>query len=68
MLIRRILLLTPLVVAFAIALDLYIPVVPEMVHILGTTSTTIQWTLSIFMIVCGAGQLIIGPISDEFGE
>lgn len=68
MLISRILLLTPLVVAFAIALDLYIPEVPEMVAILQTTPQMVQWTLSIFMIVCGAGQLFIGPISDEFGR
>ncbi|MCH9613657.1 MAG: Bicyclomycin resistance protein [Chlamydiia bacterium] len=68
MLIRQIFLLTPLVVAFAIALDMYIPVVPEMVHILNTKPSTVQWTLSIFMLVCGLGQPLIGPISDEFGR
>lgn len=68
MLVRQIFLLTPLVVAFAIALDLYIPIVPDLVHILDTTPSTVQWTLSIFMLVCGIGQPLIGPISDEFGR
>ena len=66
--IRQILLLTPLVMAFAIALDLYIPVVPQMVTLFKTTKETVQLTLSVFMIVSGIGQLFVGPLSDEFGR
>lgn len=54
--------------AFAVALDLYIPVVPQMVHLFKTTKETVQLTLSVFMIVSGIGQLFIGPLSDEFGR
>lgn len=67
-LLLNILLLFPLVVAFAFGLDLYIPVVPKMVRMFNTTPEKVQLTLSVFMLVNGIGQLFAGPLSDHFGR
>ncbi|MCK4934826.1 MAG: MFS transporter, partial [Simkaniaceae bacterium] len=65
---QTLLVLSPLVFTFAFALDIYIPAVPEMPKIFKTTHGMVQLTLSIFMLVCGFGQLFIGPLSDHFGR
>lgn len=65
---QLILILVPFVFSFAFGLDIYIPVVPQMVDIFETTQPLIQLTLSIFLFVTGIGQLLIGPLSDQFGR
>ncbi len=63
-----ILLLTPFVFSFALGLDIYIPIVPQMAKIFGTTPAMIQLTLSLFLFITGIGQLILGPLSDQYGR
>jgi len=63
-----VLLLTPLVFSFAIALDIYIPAVPEIMRVLRTTQAGVQLTLSLFVIAMGIGQLLFGPLSDQYGR
>lgn len=63
-----VLILTPFVFSFALGLDIYIPIVPQMAQIFGTTPALIQLTLSLFLFVTGAGQLLLGPLSDQFGR
>lgn len=63
-----ILILTPFVFAFAFGLDIYIPIVPQMALLFGTTQSMIQLTLSLFIFITGVGQLVIGPLSDQFGR
>jgi len=63
-----ILLLIPFVFSFALGLDIYIPIVPQMTQIFETSPAMIQLTLSLFLFVTGAGQLVIGPLSDQFGR
>lgn len=65
---KQVLILTPFVFCFAFGLDIYIPVVPQMAQIFATTPALIQLTLSLFLFITGAGQLIIGPLSDRFGR
>lgn len=60
--------LAPLMFSFAFAQDIYIPVVPQMPHILHTSMDKIQLTLSLFMLAVGAGQLFFGPLSDTIGR
>lgn len=62
------LILAPFVFSFAFALDIYVPIIPEMVTVFHTNARMVQLTLSLFMIVNGCGQLLIGPISDQIGR
>lgn len=63
-----VLLFTPFVFSFALGLDIYIPIIPNMVAIFDTSKEMIQLTLSLFLFITGAGQLLIGPLSDQFGR
>lgn len=63
-----VLLFSPFVFSFALGLDIYIPIIPNMVAIFGTTKEMIQLTLSLFLFITGCGQLVIGPLSDQFGR
>ena len=62
------LILTPFVFSFAFGLDIYIPIVPQMAAQFHTSQAMIQLTLSLFLFFTGAGQLLIGPLSDQFGR
>lgn len=66
--IKTILILGPMVFSFALAMDVYMPVLPEMQTSLQTTQSMVQITLSLFLIVTGVGQLVLGPLSDQFGR
>jgi Bcr/CflA subfamily drug resistance transporter len=57
-----------LVAYAAIATDLYLPAIPAMIRDLGATEADGQLTLSIFMVGLAVGQLIFGPLSDQFGR
>lgn len=60
--------LVGLVAYAAIATDLYLPAIPYMITDLGATEAEGQLTLSVFMVGLAAGQLIFGPLSDQFGR
>ena len=66
--IKMVMILAPYVFSFAFAMDVYIPSVPQMMLALHTSQENIQITLSIFIFVIGVGQLLIGPLSDQFGR
>lgn len=61
-------LLAPFVFSFAFAMDVYIPVVPEMQGVFHTSQANIQLTLTLFLVVVGLGQLFMGPLSDQWGR
>lgn len=65
---QLILILTPFVFSFALGLDIYIPIIPQMTHIFDTTPALVHLTLSLFLLTTGLGQLLIGPLSDQFGR
>jgi DHA1 family florfenicol/chloramphenicol resistance protein-like MFS transporter len=62
------LLMAPFDILASLAMDIYLPVVPAMPGILGTTPAIIQLSLSLYMIVLGVGQIVFGPISDRIGR
>ncbi|MGO3869648.1 MAG: CmlA/FloR family chloramphenicol efflux MFS transporter [Alcaligenes sp.] len=62
------LLMAPFDILASLGMDIYLPVVPAMPGLLGTTPAIIQLTLSLYMLVLGAGQLIFGPLSDRIGR
>ncbi|MBN9222215.1 MAG: CmlA/FloR family chloramphenicol efflux MFS transporter [Mesorhizobium sp.] len=62
------LLMAPFDILASLAMDIYLPVVPEMPGALGTSASVIQLTLSLYMITLGLGQVVFGPISDRIGR
>ncbi|MCM1370017.1 MAG: multidrug effflux MFS transporter [Candidatus Amulumruptor caecigallinarius] len=63
-------------VAFLVALsafgsfvnDMYVPTLPEMARSFHCSTSMIQMGLTMGMIGLGAGQIIMGPISDRYGR
>ena len=62
------LLLAPFDILASLAMDIYLPVVPTMPEALGTSATVVQLTLSLYMLLLGAGQMLFGPLSDRIGR
>jgi DHA1 family bicyclomycin/chloramphenicol resistance-like MFS transporter len=62
----------PLMAAIAalppLAVDMYLPAMPQIATNLGTEISTIQNSLSIFLLGFGLGMLFFGPFSDRFGR
>lgn len=63
-----VLLLSPFDLLASLGMDMYLPVVPLMPDVLGTTPEAIQFTLTLYLVVIGAGQLLFGPLSDRLGR
>ncbi len=47
--------------------DFYLPALPAIARALDTDSVGVQLTLSVYLLGFGAGQLLVGPLSDRFG-
>lgn len=62
------LLLAPFNILASLGMDIYLPVVPMMPAILGTTPDIIQLTLSLYMVMLGVGQILFGALSDHIGR
>ncbi|MHC1548348.1 CmlA/FloR family chloramphenicol efflux MFS transporter [Phyllobacterium sp. K27] len=62
------LLMAPFDILASLGMDIYLPVVPAMPGILGTTANIVQLSLSLYMILLGLGQIIFGPLSDRIGR
>lgn len=52
----------------ALAIDMYLPAMPVMAADLGARPGLIQLTLTVFVVGLGAGQLLVGPLSDAWGR
>ena len=65
---RLALLLGAFVALGPLTIDLYLPALPTIREELGTTSATVQLTLTGTLIGLALGQLVIGPLSDAFGR
>ncbi len=62
------LLMCPFDLIAALGMDMYLPAIPDMPGLLGTTPKYIQLTLSGYLLLLGAGQLVFGPLSDRVGR
>lgn len=60
-------LMAPFDLLASLAMDIYLPVVPQMPRVLGTTPAVVQLTLSLYMVMLGVGQLLFGPLADRIG-
>ncbi|RLM20448.1 chloramphenicol efflux MFS transporter [Brenneria alni] len=61
-------LMVPFDLLASLAMDVYLPVVPQMPVALTTSQSLIQLTLSAYILILGLGQIIFGPISDWIGR
>ena len=62
------LILSPLIFAFALGLDIYVPSIPVIRADFGVDAGTMQLTVSLYLLVTGVVQLILGPVSDQIGR
>jgi len=51
-----------------IAINMFVPAIPEMIRSLQTDVTTVQLVLSSYLFSTAVAQLAIGPLSDRFGR
>jgi DHA1 family bicyclomycin/chloramphenicol resistance-like MFS transporter len=65
---KMFILLGALTSAGPLAVDLYLPALPQLARDLGASAPEAQLSLTSFMIGLGSGQVITGPLSDAFGR
>ncbi|MCR3904522.1 multidrug effflux MFS transporter [Aeromonas hydrophila] len=63
-----ILLLVLLVLFSPLAIDIYLPAIPQMAEQLGAEVTMMQGTITWFLFSMGLGQLLVGPLADRYGR
>ncbi len=63
-----IIILAPQIFGFALAMDIYAPSIPVIQQVFGADQTVMQLTISLFLLMTGIGQLLVGPISDQIGR
>ncbi|MDH5748163.1 MAG: multidrug effflux MFS transporter [Rhodospirillales bacterium] len=51
-----------------VAMNILQPSLPGMVRVFQSDPATVQWTLSLYIIGIGVGQIFYGPLSDYFGR
>ncbi|MDT7797618.1 MAG: transporter, family, multidrug resistance protein [Actinomycetota bacterium] len=51
-----------------LSIDMYLPALPQMAGDLHAADTTVQLTLSAFIVGLALGQLVLGPLSDALGR
>lgn len=64
----KLLLLIIIAMASPLALNLFIPAMPDAVVALHTDIATMQLTYTLFLLTLAFGQLISGPLADYFGR
>ncbi|WP_312316365.1 CmlA/FloR family chloramphenicol efflux MFS transporter [Stenotrophomonas sp.] len=62
------LLMAPFDFLASLAMDVYLPVIPQMPNALDTSAFVVQLTLSAYLLILGLGQLVFGPLSDRIGR
>ncbi|MEA2721852.1 MAG: transporter, family, multidrug resistance protein [Candidatus Eremiobacteraeota bacterium] len=51
-----------------LSIDVSLPGLPVIAHAIGASSASMQQSLSVFIFAFGAGQLVLGPLSDRYGR
>ena len=51
-----------------LAIDVFLPSMPQMVEYFESTDSSIQLTISLYVLALGVAQLIAGPVSDKYGR
>ncbi len=61
-------LVTAMLMMQPLSTDLYLASLPSLATVFGVPVSTVQLTLSLFVIGFGGAQLIVGPLSDRYGR
>jgi DHA1 family bicyclomycin/chloramphenicol resistance-like MFS transporter len=61
-------LLILMVIFSPLAIDIFLPALPVMAEDFSVPMNQIQWSISIFILSLGFGQLISGPLADRYGR
>lgn len=65
---REVILLGALTAFGSVAMDMYLPALPQVTRSLKTTPDKAQATVSVFLFGLAFGQLLFGPVSDRLGR
>jgi len=66
---KKLLPLLILMVIFSpLAIDIFLPALPVMAEEFSVPMNQIQWSITIFILSMGFGQLISGPLADRYGR
>jgi len=49
-------------------LNMLLPALPQLVVLLAAETSTVQLTLSLYLLSLASAQLVLGPLSDRFGR
>ncbi|HCS64179.1 MAG TPA: Bcr/CflA family drug resistance efflux transporter [Cellvibrio sp.] len=63
-----IVLLAAVIATTPLAVDMYLPAMPDIAHDLHAHIGSVQQSLSIFLAAYGAGMLLFGPLADSLGR
>ncbi len=61
-------LLMTMVLAGVLAINVYVPALPEISRALNASPAEVQLTLTVFLVAFGIAQLVLGPMSDRYGR
>ena len=61
-------LLSTIALASPLALNLFVPAMPDAAQALGTDISTIQLTFTAYLLTLAIGQLLAGPLADFYGR
>ncbi|MEP0177569.1 MAG: multidrug effflux MFS transporter [Paraglaciecola sp.] len=51
-----------------LAIDIFLPALPIMAQDLSVSLVTMSWSVTIFLMSLGLGQLVTGPLADKYGR
>lgn len=60
--------LAPSIILRALAMDILLSCIPAIATYFQAPYSTTQWLLSIYFLGAGFGQLVVGPLADEYGR
>nr|WP_162287775.1 MFS transporter [Piscirickettsia salmonis] len=63
-----VIMLFPLNFISAMAMDMYIPSIPDLLVLWPDKALWVQGSLGIFILAVGLGQIVVGPLSDALGR